>query len=493
MAKALFVDGRAYLADGTDSTTEDTKKGGKRPLRAEAADLVTVPDVELATTGIEYQLGSGPHTFTQAELEAAVDAANNDPGVKTPRLKPGHDGPLSELVGASDQPALGVAANLRMSDDRQSIMADYVGVPKWFADVLPSVYPSRSIEGDLDVESGTGKKHALVITAVSLLGVTMPGISTIDDLKQICSAEGPELTVLAKTGDDMAKVTAAVDMEDIRRQYYDQLDAAQQWWWVRTIRLNPNELIVDDDSGDLYRVPFEVSGEDSIDFGDAVEVKVEYVDIAASSGDTPPVTAAVFASRAESRPESVNDKEEGMDPIEIRTLLGLAEDASDEDVREAIKVKNEHAPGSEEPTASPATGDSPAVEEPGEETPVETPENPVVPEGMTLVDTEALAAMQAGSKAGIEARQVQVEAHRKGILASAVKEGRIPPSREQHYASMFERDPEGTETLLTASVDEGGLAPGMIPVQEIGAGAEVTDQTSHDRVMAGAFGITKEG
>lgn len=96
-------------------------------------------------------------------------------------------------------------------------------------------------------------------------------------------------------------VAASIEVSDITRAYYDTVG----WeWWIRTVRLDPNELIVDnEDEGKLYRVPFTLSGE-TVTFGKAVEVKIHYDDVAATlAGSGRPV--AVFASKAESRPAPV--------------------------------------------------------------------------------------------------------------------------------------------------------------------------------------------
>jgi hypothetical protein len=68
-----------------------------------------------------------------------------------------------------------------------------------------------------------------------------------------------------------------IDPLRVRSAYYG-LTSDRPSWWIRAIYLDPNELIVDDDEGTLYRVPFTVSG-DKITFAEPVEVKIEYVDV----------------------------------------------------------------------------------------------------------------------------------------------------------------------------------------------------------------------
>jgi hypothetical protein len=48
---------------------------------------------------------------------------------------------------------------------------------------------------------------------------------------------------------------------------------------------------------------------------------------------------------------------------------------------------------------------------------------------------------------------------RNSAIASAIADGRIMESRRGAYEDRWASDPAGTERLLTASMDEGGLAP----------------------------------
>lgn len=88
-----------------------------------------------------------------------------------------------------------------------------------------------------------------------------------------------------------APVAAQANLDDVRRQYYDTLEAGQFWWWIRAMYIDPNELIVDDDEGGLYRVPFSAKG-DEVTFSDPIPVKIQYV-------DQPATTEAAASSLAE--------------------------------------------------------------------------------------------------------------------------------------------------------------------------------------------------
>ena len=67
-----------------------------------------------------------------------------------------------------------------------------------------------------------------------------------------------------------------IDVDRVRRAYYDTLSKDQSRWWIARIFADPNELIVDDDQGTLYLVRFTIS-ETGIIFAEPVEARVDYV------------------------------------------------------------------------------------------------------------------------------------------------------------------------------------------------------------------------
>lgn len=425
--------------------------------------LVTIPDVEIASVGtwptaVSLHGDPGGTTFTEEDLAAAV-AAQDDPAIRQPRLKLGH---FSQWADA--EPAFGTVTNMRLTENGQTLVGDFTGVPAWLEKVLPSVYPSRSVECSFFVTSSSGKRHQCVVTDLALLGVQLPAIGTLEDLAGIFSEEMPEGTEIvqaktrtdAQTGGDMGilkrKAVASASVEDIRRAYYESLGGDQMWWWIRAVYLDPNELIVDDDEGTLYRVPFSLNG-DEVTFSDAEEVKIQYVDasnpVAAGRAES-----VAYASRSESRPET-QDKEDGVDSKEIRNILGLPEDATDDDVRAKLE----------------ATQVEPAPETPETETPqaeVETPaaevaEPVAASDGTVPVDASALAQMQADAEMGRQARAQQLEEERERFLGEAVKAGKFAPARLEHWRGAYKADPEGAKAAIA------GLAEGLIPVGEQGA------------------------
>lgn len=477
--------------------------------------LVTVPGIEICEVGEEWQLSTGPLTLTTAHLQAAAEAYHNDPAVHAPRVRFGH---TTEWPVASE-PAFGTYQNLRVENDGMTLVGDLTGVPKWFADIAAAAYPNRSMDGWTDATTHTGKTHALVIEAVSFLGVVMPGINTLEDLAGVWSATAPEGTqvaagtrIHAKRGgvDVPAKpVAAAVGTDDLRKVFYnDFAEGDRYWWWIRQTFLSPQLLIVDDDEGQLYAMTYTVNG-DVVEFGEPQEIFTQYVytasgQVAAGRGENPePVVAylykdsnrvaasgapefvikpgsdpaAVYASAAESRPADHNKEAPVAKPTNATTLsvdrnaliarLGLAEDATEEEITAALA-----APVEEDKTDDTETDDETE----------DAPEgDPAKASTLTrTVDAATFDDMQRRLKGHDESAVKAERTRRDGIVEQAASKGRITRARKAAWRTAYDKDPEGTETLLTASVDKGGLPENMVPVEEIG-----TDATESVSASAG--------
>lgn len=441
--------------------------------------LVTIKNVELMEVGEDWPLASGPTTFTEEHLLSVV-ASQSDPAVKAPRLKIGHDGDLS-----TGQPAFGKFINLRVTANGQKLVGDLAGVPKWLADVLPTAYPNRSVEGALDFTSHTGKKWDLVLTNVSMLGVTMPGISTLEDLEPFFEDEMPEGVEVAASvawpgttsvegvianyqdgnpikGRNMT-LKASVNVEDVRRSFYDNVavqGTPEFWWWIRTIQIDPAQVIVEDDETQtLLRIPY-VIADDEVTWADPIAVEIQYVDlpeVAASQR----IPATTYASAAESRPQERNQ----MDPKEIRLALGLPEDATDAVVTDKIKELK-----ASEPAPDPTPDPDPVKDDETEgskKQPVAASAKPFeVPEGMVLVDASAFESTKKGAERANELWAKQETQERDTEIMAAVKAGKFPKARIEHFAGLWDVDKEGTKAILAA------LQPGVIPVTELGSSTD---------------------
>lgn len=473
--------------------TDSTGQGVAVPS---APPLASLANVELMHAG-QWDISTGRVTFTKEDLSAAV-AALDCPAIRKPVLKLGHTDPRFD-----GEPACGWISNMATTNNGSTLVGDYTGMPGWLGTVLPSAYPDRSIEGAWDFRCQIGHVHPFVITAVALLGVTPPGIGTLESLQDVAAMygvaastpnSGTPFTVHAK-GDAMpnpnpVKVAAAITTEDIRRKFYEihATDAV----WISEMQMDPLQLItMDDSTGDFARVPVTINGED-VEFGDAVPVKMVFQDApqtAAASANviryasrdesrnvvpaktpdpapdpkpeaTPPVSAKDAIQKVHKASES--RKGAGMDPGKIREALGLSPDASDSDVTAAL------ASAGLVPTA--ATPE-PTMNEPKPE-PVAASLDPAkLPEGVMVLDASVVKALQAQAARGDAAFKEIQRNRRDQVLAAAVEAGKFPPSRLEHWTKLWDADPEGTERQVNS------LAPGLVPVSASGyPGTETFEQ-----------------
>jgi hypothetical protein len=475
--------------------------------------LVTIPDVPLVSTG-SYLLSTGPHTFTEEELAAAV-AALGDPAVKSPRVK------IDGLQGFDDpeahggEPAFGHIENMRLTADAQTIVGD-LKVPAWLADSIEWAYPARSIEGSLGVQTATGKTHELIVTAVALLGVELPGVSTLPDLQELLSAEGPAPerdVVLASAPSGGRRLEASLDQDLVRRRFYDLVEGGEldlpegvvgYDLWVRSMRFDddgkPYLKVQDEGNATLYRVDFTVDGSD-VTFGDFVEVVEQDVPVAAASEAVRSEPLAIFASRAESRavPSQSTTQEGGMTPEQIRRLriaagvdeTALPDNPTPEQVDAALaKLADASPTGDErtdgEPNENAGAGadvggggaDTTSTEAPAndqETEPASVAATAALPEGVVAIDRQTLTELQAGAKTATELKAEGDRKDRDDTIKAAIGAGKFAPSRRKHFERLWAKDPDGTKHMLTASEADGGLAPGLVPVTETGGAPQEND------------------
>jgi hypothetical protein len=488
-----------------------------KPL-AEEPLLSTVYNVEVCAVGIEYPLSSGPTTFTQEDLLQAV-ASQQDPAVVSPRVWLGHpeDDRFHKgraTLAGSAEPALGKVINLRVEDSGMTLVGDISGCPTWLAKILASAYPSRSIEGFQEAVTASGRTWGLVITDLALLGVTWPGVSTLEDLQDLYSEDGPDGVEVKEDAMTVAAgraVKGQVDLDDIRRAFGKAVEAGVfgelQWPWIRAVLLDPNELIIDDDAtGEIFRVSYTPDEQEGATFGELKQVKVQYVNASQKKDSDARLlatrvyidgrqVAATYTSRDDSRVP--NDQEVTMDPAKLRASIGLPADATDDQVSARLRELDPKAeenpspdqvPASpEEPFKGPGSPPNPAPPQEAptkadpEPRPVGDPERVTSPPedqlaiaasvlqkaGMTAVPTSAWQGMQASVAQLSQKHEQDVEKADGELLASAVRKGKVFPAQREFYASKL-KDPQTRESfrhLLTASVERGGLQEGLVPIE----------------------------
>jgi len=441
--------------------------------------LSAIRSVPLISTGIEYLLATGPKTFTEEELADAV-LATEDPAIVDPRLKIGHKDPRFNTPEHDGEPALGRVENMAIGNNGQTIYGDVVTFD-WLANLIPIAYPGRSIEAGLGVnvdlvehhKTVTGRKYRMVLTAVSLLGVTWPGCSTLDDLPLLLDAEGPP-------GVQVGGVNAAMNIEDVRTRYYEHLDGqgdATKFWWIRGMRLNPDELIVDDDDGHLFRVGFDIDGDD-VAFNDPTQVVLNYTDvpaqmaagIAASALVGEGEDAIIYATRAESRPDTTNPGGT-MTRAELCASLGLPADASDEQIQAATRSVMASSTATEEETVVAEAAEDEDTEgdesDDGDDDDGDSDEDVQAgsrPRAVT-VDAAAFERLQHDAALARRHEEERVIASNEQIVDAAIRDGRFPPSARASYLSQL-NNPGGRQATIEFI---NSLEAGVIPVRERGS------------------------
>lgn len=304
--------------------------------------LATVKGVELASVGY-WDISNATDWHPSADDLAAAVAALDCPAVRRPILKFGHTG----IPGEGD-PAIGLIDNLALTEDGNTLVGDYVGVPAWLAAaddegraVIASAYPDRSGEFEHNYVCQLGHTHPFVLHAMSLLGVVRPGIGTLESLYDLYT-KAPELEEPAMAN-AATSVEASTTIDQVRKAYYNG-PGTDYSLWIREMYVDPPELIVQNDADDsVQRVAYSVSGEGEVEFGDPQAVKVEYVN-ARTAAETPRYACA---SRAEARPTHTPpaaeaEVTEGKEPT-VATLnegvsqrLGIPADADEDTILQAL-------------------------------------------------------------------------------------------------------------------------------------------------------------
>ncbi len=301
------------------------------------------------------------------------------------------------------------------------------------------------------------------------------------------------------------KVTASVSSDDIRRAYYE---TAGYSMWISELQIDPLQLIVEDDAtGKHYRVPITLAG-DSFTLGEPVEVAVEYVDAttpAAKAATRSRSMGQVWASRDESRagipatkpatkppadqppakPVPPSDpaaaaalihkapvRGAGMDPAKLREALGLTAEASDDEVKAALASAGLAA---QTPPTEPAGDDT----DPEPALPAKVPAANASGDAI-LIDPAQYNTLRVAAARGEEAWRKMREAECGAVLDAAIKAGKFPPARREHYEKLWAADPDGTKDMVA------NLASNVIPVMSSGYPG-VGDESEQDLVYAAMY------
>lgn len=281
----------------------------------------------------------------------------------------------------------------------------------------------------------------------------------------------------------MGGVAAAVSTSDISRQFYTEWAMGDRyWWWLCAILVDPNDLIVEDEDGKLWRLPYTVGAHD-VTFGDLAEVYVEYVD-AVARHDTNLVAlqaiittrgddkvAAAFTERPKDRPKTKEGDHVREYLEKLRAKFQLPADASDEDILKAVAEANPEvdpdADPAPDPSVDPAPGPAPDPNPSPAPAPVPSPQ----PSARAVtVDAEAFRELQEGARLGREAHNTLARGNDERFVDRAIASGKVPARTRASYLSQIARDRDQgtvdakgvteTETYLTS------LSENVVPVEQ---------------------------
>jgi Mu-like prophage I protein len=415
-------------------------------------NLVTVPGIELMRTG-KWNLSTGEWECTTAEISAAIDAHGKGL-LRKPVIRLGHNDP--RFTG---DPAVGWLDNLRASADGQALIGDMVGVPEWLAEILPSAYPSRSIEGLYDYTAPDGGTHDFVLTGLALLGATRPGVENLQSLQDVArlydiAAAGQvggkaiEFTIEA-AGDPKPYGNVAYADEKNGKYPIDTAEHVRAAWSYINMPKNQKEFSA----------------------GELASIKAKIEAAAKKFGIT--ISAA---SAAETEGDAIVAL-----PEYVAEALGIDASADEDTIKAALDKRN--------------AVEAEAVAEVVEPVVEAKPELVAASAGLMQIEASVYQQLKADAEAGRAAREQQIADADLGIVMAAIKDGKIAPARRDHWLNSLKADREGTQTVLAS------LAAGLIPTSEMGHGvgseAPVDAEAAiknrvEDRIFA-SLGIAKKG
>lgn len=271
------------------------------------------------------------------------------------------------------------------------------------------------------------------------------------------------------------EVDAAVSTSDISRQFYGEWASGDRyWWWLCAILVDPTDLIVEDDDGKLWRLPYTV-GDRDVTFGELTEVYIEYVDAIARREQNTVALRAITDTRGDQRVAAVFNERPSLRPktkegddvreyIEkLRAKYKLPASASDEDV---LKAASE-APDPDQAPAPPAPGE-PAADDPDPDAdpdPDDPDPDPAPDQPQALrVDGAALKKLQEDAALGRQAGELMLKNEREAGVDDAITKGKVPAMARASYLSQWEHDQK-----IGASVTKdylAGLTENIIPVEQ---------------------------
>jgi len=376
--------------------------------------------VELARPGA-WKLSSGDVEFTEQMLRDAADFFAASGGQAVP-VKLGH---TDNRFNGDGEPAFGSVTNVRFTtDDRGPVLlGDIVDMPQWLGAAAPKRWPNRSIEGWQNF-SYDGREYSLILSGLAFLGVTPPGVKNIKSLAdlQVALAASSATRLVASAPPDDPAEPPDDEVEDLGEE--------------------------DDDEPD--------DGEP-----DATELQEP---IPTTRTPAHPAGVSHVAAQAAARIHNAPVRGAGMNLAKYReALAGLPDDASEEEIAAALAAAG---------LASEPVGES--TQELDQRVAAAAAKG-----GLVTIDPAQLQEFRdAMVRASALTKRLETQ-DRDSTITDAIKMGKFPPARRQHYERYWDADPVGAKEVIAS------LAANLVPVTASGYDTDADRQDDElDREIA---------
>jgi hypothetical protein len=255
------------------------------------------------------------------------------------------------------------------------------------------------------------------------------------------------------------------------------------WWWARSVRVDPNEVIADDGEGSLWSIPFSTDGADAVTFGEPIRVRETFVPVAAADGAAATevvrrrrqrVLAAQLdqPTKQDRNPAAASagpDNEVTAMDESVRQALarqhGLDPATATEDEVNAAVLAAETPPEGDPPETPPET---PPEGDPTPETPPAEPAPAAASDRVVTVDRDQWERVQSEVQASAADRRARETASLDAEADAAVTDGRITPASRAAWRAAIDpgENPDAAATARAQSERQAlaGLAKGRVPV-----------------------------
>ncbi|AYD81504.1 head maturation protease [Arthrobacter phage KBurrousTX] len=436
--------------------------------------FATVEGVPLVKTGT-WSASTGPKAVTKEDLAAIVEAHESnvlDKGV----LKKGHLDPRHENPTWDGDPAYGQVDNLRLSEDGETLLGDYINVPEDLAESLPSAYPNRSAEiawgvAIKDAAGKVTKQFKAALAGVALLGRTPPAVKGLGGPVSAFSAASVEyesigvfsmVSEFSLPGGLTANALREALTTAINEEFKSPKGDGEYAEWPWMIDYDDTKAWFRSNGG-VFQVGYTASEAGEITLNDDVTEVIEkrsFVPVPASDTAAVPQTQlsekqATDVPGANGTTNEATREETSMSEflIKLRDKLGLPDTATEEEILTAA------ASAVPEPAEDPAPAtdkDGKPVVEVADETKASAgrhaaPADGGAPKTVAVSEVAFNELLESNRAQGAQiAALTQNNRTREvnGLVEGYMKAGKIHPTEKAYFAAALESNEAATRKLL---------------------------------------------